>query len=180
VGIMGLGKLGLDAIARLKALGYRLRGWSRSDKAIDGVEVFVGPATFADFLSGTDVLVNLLPLTAETQGILNYETFSRLRRGGVDGWGPVIVNAGRGGHQKEADIVRALGDGTLKAASLDVFEVEPLPQTSPLWDMDNVFITPHIAAASSERTGVAYFSKVIRDFEAGLPLPNVIDQQRGY
>lgn len=180
VGIMGLGKLGLDAIARLKALGYRLRGWSRSDKAIDGVEVFVGPATFADFLSGTDVLVNLLPLTAETQGILNYETFSRLRRGGVDGWGPVIVNAGRGGHQKEGDIVRALGDGTLKAASLDVFEVEPLPQTSPLWDMDNVFITPHIAAASSERTGVAYFSKVIRDFEAGLPLPNVIDQQRGY
>ena len=92
----------------------------------------------------------------------------------------MVINAARGGHQKEADIVRALGDGTLKAASLDVFEVEPLPQESPLWEMDNVYITPHIAAASSERTGVAYFSKVIKDHEAGLPLPNVIDFGRGY
>ncbi len=136
--------------------GYQLRGWSRTAKQIEGVEVFTGPDEFDAFLAGTDILVNLLPLTAETQGILNYETFTKLRRGGIDGEGPVVINAARGGHQRDADIVRALGDGTLKAASLDVFEVEPLPQESPLWAMDNVYITPHIAGASNERTGVAY------------------------
>jgi glyoxylate/hydroxypyruvate reductase A len=180
VGIMGLGQLGQDAIRHLKVFGYKLRGWSRTEKAIDGVETFAGEAGLEPFLAGTDILVNLLPLTPETHGILNYETFSKLKRGGIDGEGPVVINAARGGHQKEADIVRALGDGTLKAASLDVFEVEPLPKDSPLWEMDNVYITPHIAAASSERTGVAYFSKVIRDHEAGLPLPNVVDVRRGY
>ena len=180
VGIMGLGQLGLDAIRHLKVFGYKLRGWSRSPKAIEGVEVFTGMEQFDAFLSGTDILVNLLPLTPETHGILNYDTFSKLRRGGLDGEGPVIVNAARGGHQKEADIIRALDDGTLKAASLDVFEVEPLPQDSPLWGRDDVYFTPHIAAASNERTGVAYFSRVIRDHEAGKPLPNVVDRTRGY
>lgn len=180
VGIMGLGQLGMDAIRHLKPFGYKLRGWSRTPKAVDGVEVFTGAEQFDAFLNGTDILVNLLPLTAETQGVLNYETFSKLRRGGLDGEGPVIINAARGGHQREADIVRALSDGTLKAASLDVFETEPLPKDSPLWQMDNVYITPHIAAASSEVTGVAYFSDVIRDHQAGRPLRNVVDRARGY
>lgn len=180
VGLMGLGQLGQDAIRHLKVFGFKLRGWSRTPKAIGGVETFAGEEQFDAFLGGTDILVNLLPLTPQTQGILNYEVFAKLRRGGIDGEGPVLINAARGGHQKEADIVRALGDGTLKAASLDVFEVEPLPQHSPLWALDNCFITPHIAAASSEKTGVAYFSRVIIDHEAGKPLPNVVDVQRGY
>jgi glyoxylate/hydroxypyruvate reductase A len=180
VGIMGMGVLGQDAARHLKVFGYKLRSWSRSRKDVDGVEGFSGPDEFDSFLSGTDILVNLLPLTPETRGILNYETFSRLRRGGLDGEGPVVINAARGGHQNEADIVRALQDGTLRAASLDVFEKEPLPQDSPLWEMANVYITPHIAAASSEKTGVAYFSRVIREHEAGVPLPNVVDVQRGY
>ena len=179
VGIMGLGALGQDAIRHLKVSGYQLRGWSRSPKTIEGVETFAGPEHFEAFLAGTDILVNLLPLTPETTGILNYATLSKLRRDGLDG-GPVLINAARGGHQKDADIVRALQDGTLAAASLDVFEVEPLPQDSPLWGLDNCYFTPHIAAASSETTGVAYFSKAIRDHEAGLPLPNVIDRERGY
>lgn len=179
VGIMGLGVLGLDVIRHLKAFGYRLRGWSRSPKAIEGVETFAGSETFAAFLGGVDILVNLLPLTAETQSILNYETFSKLHRHGLTD-GPVVINAGRGGHQREADLVRALTDGTLRAASLDVFEVEPLPKTSPLWELPNCFITPHIAAASTEKTGVAYFSKVIVEHEAGKPLPNVVDVARGY
>lgn len=180
VGIMGLGQLGQDAVRHLKTFGYKLRGWSRTPKSIAGVETFAGEAEFDAFLGGTDILVNLLPLTPEALGILSYDTFSKLRRGGIDAEGPVLINAARGGHQKEADIVRALGDGTLKAASLDVFEVEPLPQESPLWALDNCYITPHIAAASSEQTGVAYFSKVIIDHEAGEPLPNVVDVQRGY
>src|SRR5690606_33463761 len=107
VGIMGMGVLGQDAARRLLPLGFSLRSWSRSPKAVEGVEGFAGPEQFDDFLSGTDILVNLLPLTPETDGILNYETFSKLRRNGL-GSGPAIVNAARGGHQREADIVRAL------------------------------------------------------------------------
>jgi glyoxylate/hydroxypyruvate reductase A len=179
VGIMGMGVLGQDAARRLLPLGFALRSWSRSAKAVDDVEGFAGTSSFDAFLSGTDILVCLLPLTAETQGILNYETFRKLRRGKLDG-GPVVVNAARGGHQREADIVRALTDGTLGAASLDVFETEPLPIDSPLWALPNCYVTPHIAAISSERTGVAYFSGIIREHEAGKALPNVVDVSRGY
>ncbi len=179
VGVMGLGVLGQDALKRLAGLGFTLRGWSRTAKALDGVEIFTGEAEFDSFLSGTDILVNLLPLTPETAGILNYDTFSKLRRDRLAG-GPVIVNAARGGHQREDDIVRALGDGTLAAASLDVFETEPLPADSPLWDLETCYITPHIAAISDLRSGVRYFSKVIRDHEAGGSLVNVVDRTRGY
>ncbi len=179
VGIMGLGVLGMDAIRHLRVFGYELRGWSRTRKQVDGVETFAGDGELDRFLAGTDILVNLLPLTPETHGILNYETFRKLRRAGLTD-GPAVINAARGGHQREADLVRALTDGTLRAASLDVFEVEPLPKQSPLWELPNCFITPHIAAASSETTGVAYFSRVILEHEAGKPLPNVVDVERGY
>ena len=179
VGIMGMGVLGQDAVTRLKPLGFTLRSWSRTPKAVDGVEGFAGQDQFDTFLGGTDILVNLLPLTPETTGILNYQTFGKLRRGGLEG-GPVIVNAARGGHQREADIVKALGDGTLAAASLDVFETEPLPESSPLWDIESCYITPHVAAISNESSGVRYFSQVIRDSEAGKPLVNVVDRNRGY
>ena len=179
VGIMGMGVLGQDAASRLRPLGFTLRSWSRTPKTVEGVEGFAGADTFDAFLAGTDILVNLLPLTPETTGILNYETFRKLRPDRLDG-GPVIVNAARGGHQREADIVRALGDGTLGAASLDVFEVEPLPATSPLWAIENCYITPHIAAISNVTTGVGYFSQIIRDHEAGKPLINVVDRGRGY
>lgn len=180
VGVMGLGSLGSEAIRLLKAIGFTTRGWSRTAHQIDGVETFAGTEQFDAFLAGTDILVNLLPLTPETNGILNYDTFAKLRRGGLDGYGPALVNCGRGGHQREADLVRALTDGTLGAASLDVFETEPLPAESPLWDLDNVWFTPHIAGASTEKTGVAYFSDVIRNHDAGAPLPNVVDRARGY
>jgi len=177
VGIMGLGRLGTDAALNLKALGFTVLGWSRTASHLDGIKTFTGDA-IDHFLAETDILVCLLPLTPETTGILNYELFKKLRRG-LEG-GPVIVNAARGGHQKEADIVRALGDGTLGAASLDVFEVEPLPATSPLWALDNCYVTPHIAAISNIDAGVRYFSQIIRDHELGVPLPNVVDRTRGY
>lgn len=178
VGIMGTGAIGMRAIEMLAPLGFALRSWSRTRRAIAGVETFAGPAQLDAFLGGTDILVCLLPLTAETQGILNYETFSKLRRR-LEG-GPVVVNAARGGHQTERDIVRALGDGTLGAASLDVFEVEPLPADSRLWGLDNCYITPHIAAISHPDSGVNYFSRIILDHEAGKPLVNVVDQATGY
>lgn len=179
VGIMGMGVLGQDAVRRLLPLGFGVRSWSRTKKQIAGVEGFAGAETFDAFLGGTDILVNLLPLTPETAGILNADTFGKLRRDKLAG-GPVIINAARGGHQREADIVAALKDGTLGAASLDVFETEPLPQDSPLWDIENCFITPHIAAISNEASGVRYFSRVIGDHEAGKPLVNVVDRALGY
>lgn len=179
VGIMGMGVLGQDAVRRLRPLGFALRSWSRNPKAVDGVEGFAGAASFDAFLAGTDILVNLLPLTPETTGILNAATFGKLRRGRLDG-GPVIINAARGGHQREADIVKALGDGTLGAASLDVFETEPLPASSPLWALENCYITPHIAAISNETSGVRYFSAIIKAHETGAPLINVVDRSRGY
>ncbi|QQR38565.1 2-hydroxyacid dehydrogenase [Devosia rhizoryzae] len=179
VGIMGMGVLGQDAVKRLRPLGFALRSWSRTAKQIEGVEGFAGAEEFDAFLQGTDILVNLLPLTRDTAGILNTETFRKLRRDGLAS-GPVIINAARGGHQREADIVEALADGTLGAASLDVFETEPLPKTSPLWEIPNCYITPHIAAISNEASGVRYFARVIQDHEAGKPLVNVVDRTLGY
>ncbi|WP_052951854.1 2-hydroxyacid dehydrogenase [Devosia soli] len=179
VGIMGMGVLGKDAARRLRPLGFSLRSWSRTRKAVEGVECFAGADEFDAFLSGTDILVNLLPLTPETTGILSYETFGKLRHGVLQG-GPAVINAARGGHQREADIVRALQDGTLGAASLDVFEVEPLPPSSPLWELENCYITPHIAAISDEKSGVRYFSRIIAEHRAGKPLINVVDRNRGY
>jgi glyoxylate/hydroxypyruvate reductase A len=169
--------LGADAAEKLRALGFRVLGWSRTAKSLPGIETFAGDRLDA-FLGETDILICLLPLTPDTMGILNYEMFKKLRRR-LDG-GPAIVNAARGGHQREADIVRALGDGTLGAASLDVFEVEPLPADSPLWAMDNAYLTPHIAAISNIDAGVRYFSEIIRAHEAGGVLPNVVDRARGY
>lgn len=178
VGIMGLGVLGEDAARHLLALGFTVSGWSRSQKSILGIACHAGAEGFDAFLEGTDILVNLLPLTPETRGILNRETFCKLRRQ-LPG-GPVVINAARGGHQREADLAAALTDGTLGAASLDVFEVEPLNETSPLWALPNCYITPHIAAISSATAGVAYFSRVILQHEAGHSLINVVDRGRGY
>jgi glyoxylate/hydroxypyruvate reductase A len=177
VGIMGLGVLGADAALKLRGLGFSVLGWSRTPKAIAGIRTFSGDELDA-FLAETDVLCCLLPLTPETTGILNYELFARLRRK-LEG-GPVIVNAARGGHQVETDIVRALNDGTLGAASLDVFQSEPLSPDSPLWALDNAYLTPHIAAISNIEAGVRYFSQIVRQHEAGTPLPNVVDRSRGY
>jgi glyoxylate/hydroxypyruvate reductase len=177
VGIMGLGELGTDAAEKLKALGFTILGYSRTPKTIEGVATYSGDG-LDTFLAATDILVCLLPLTPETTGILNYSLFQKLRRT-LDG-GPVIVNAARGGHQVETDIVKALGDGTLGAASLDVFQVEPLSPESPLWTLDNAYLTPHIAAISNIEAGVRYFSAIIRGHEAGKPLPNVVDRTRGY
>jgi len=178
VGIMGLGELGLGAIKRLKPLGFSLHGWSNSAKNIKDVKSYVGVKEFDTFLANTDILVNLLPLTKQTAHILNYENFKKLKRS--KHFAPVIINAARGGHQKETDIIKALNDSTLGAASLDVFEVEPLPKDSPLWSIKNCYITPHIAAISNVQTGVKYFAKILTDHEAGKPLINLVDIKKGY
>jgi len=179
VGIMGLGVLGEDAARKLKVLGFQVAGWSRSAKHIDGIECYAGADGLDRFLARTDILVALLPLTAETRGILDARLFARLAKDGALG-GPVLVNAGRGGLQVEADIVRSLDEGDLFAVSLDVFEQEPLPADSPLWHHPKVTVTPHLAADSDPRAIAAYVIGQIRRHEAGEALANVVDRARGY
>lgn len=178
VGIMGLGVLGQDAAKKLKLMGFNVIGWSRSPKHIEGIETFDAAGLDA-FLSRTDVLVGLLPLTADTKGIYDASLFARLRQGGALGK-PVFINAGRGGSQVESDIVEALEKGILGAASLDVFETEPLSPESPLWAMENVIVTPHAAASSDVRALFAHVEAQIARFEMGQPLEHVVDRDAGY
>ncbi len=178
VGVMGLGVLGLDTVSKLKVMGFNVVGWSRSRKVIEGVETFDGSELDA-FLAKTDILIGLLPLTPDTRGIFDATLFSKLRQGGALGK-PVFINAGRGGSQVEADLVAALEKGVLGGASLDVFEKEPLPETSPLWQMENVIITPHAASASDVRALFRNSEVQMHGYEAGEALKNVVDRKTGY
>ena len=178
VGLMGLGELGRASARALGALSFRLRGWSRTGKEVTGVETF-DAGGLRDFLSGTDILVSLLPLTDETRGILDRAVIDGLRPDGALG-GPVLVNAGRGASQNEADIAAALRDGRLRGASLDVFEREPLPADSPLWGFHNVVVTPHDAAVSSETALAGYVRAQVERFERGEAPENVVNRERGY
>jgi glyoxylate/hydroxypyruvate reductase A len=179
VGILGMGVLGRAAAEALTRIGFRVAGWSRSRKSIPGIETFAGDAELRRFLARTDILVCLLPLTPATRGLLCYELFRGLARDGVLG-GPALINAGRGGLQVEADILRALDDGTLIGASLDVFETEPLPPASPLWTHAKVYVTPHNAAQSDPQALVVNVLAQIERHERGLPLDHVIDRKLGY
>jgi glyoxylate/hydroxypyruvate reductase A len=179
VGIMGLGNLGLSAARVLGALGFRVNGWSRREKSAPGVTIFQGDAGLRPFLNATDILVVLLPLTESTRGIVNYGLLKELRRRNGLG-GAVLINAGRGKLQKDDDILRALEDGTLKEASLDVFEVEPLPKTSALWAHPKVFATPHSAATSDPDHLVGPMLAQMDAFERGEPLQHLVDRDAGY
>ena len=179
VGIMGFGELGRAAAKVLLAVGFRVNGWSRREHSMPDVATFHGESGLTPFLNATDILVVLLPLTPQTAGIVNYGLLKQLRkRNGLGG--AVLINAGRGRLQKDADIVRALEDGTLKEASLDVFEVEPLPKTSPLWNHPRVFVTPHAAATSDPAHLVAPMLEQMGAFERGKPLKNLVDRKAGY
>ena len=179
VGIMGLGQLGRAAAQALLALGFRVNGWGRTDRPMAGVTTFSGDGGLIPFLNATDILVVLLPLTPATQGIINYGLLRELRRRNGLG-GAVLINAGRGRLQRDADILRALEDGTLKEASLDVFEVEPLPRISPLWAHPRVFVTPHAAATSDPAHLAAPMLEQMDAYERGEPLHNLVNREAGY
>lgn len=179
VGIMGLGELGQDAAAKLKVIGFDVAGWSRSPKTIEGLQTFSGEEGLKDFLARTDILVSLVPLTPETRGILNSELLAGLAQDGRLG-GPFLINPGRGGLQVADDIIAALDAGTLKGATLDVFETEPLPVDSPLWSHPGVTITPHNAAMSAPDAIASLVAAQIRRLEAGEPLLHAVDPARGY
>jgi glyoxylate/hydroxypyruvate reductase len=179
VGLMGLGVMGKDAAAALLRIGFSVRGWARTAKTLPGVETFAGAGGLEAFLSGTDILVSLLPFTPETHHLVDLALLRKLRRDGPLG-GPIFINAGRGGTHAEADLVTALRDGTLAGASLDVFEEEPLAPESPLWDFDSVTITPHVAAVSDPVALARQIAEQIEAYERGAPFKNCVDRERGY
>ena len=179
IGLMGLGELGRAAAGLLHSLGFGLRGWSRTPRELDNVACFHGTDGLDAFLSETDILVCLLPLTPDTEGLIGTALFEKLRRNGALG-GPVFINAGRGRIHVESDIVAALQTDLLKAASLDVFEVEPLPQDSPLWNLENLIITPHVAAVSNPKALSHLISRQVRAHQDGRELDHLVDVTRGY
>jgi len=178
VGIMGMGVLGQDAARKLRMLGFCINGWSRSRKAIEGVDCYDG-RQLDEFLASSDIIVGLLPLTPQTTGIFNASLFAKLPRETLIG-GPVFINAGRGKSQVEADIIDALESGILGGVSLDVFEREPLDVKSPLWAMENAILTPHVASVSDATALARHVAGQIERFEAGLELQHLVDRGAGY
>lgn len=174
VGILGCGMIGRDAGRKLKALGFDVAGWTRSERPPIEFPTYAGAAGLDALLARSEILVCLLPLTAETDGILNAALFARLPRGAA------IVNAGRGRHLVEQDLIPALDAGQLSAAALDVFCEEPLPPTHPFWRHPRILVTPHIAGSTNPTTAAMILCEAIRNFEAGRPVANLVDPQRGY
>ena len=174
VGILGLGTLGQDAGHKLRALGFPVAGWSRSKREVPGFSTYAGEAGLYRLLAESEILVSLLPMTPETEGILNQALFARLPRGAS------LVNAGRGRHLVETDLVAALDSGQLSAAVLDVFHDEPLPAAHPFWRHPRIVVTPHVAAETHPPTAAPIIAAAIRDLEAGRPVANLIDPARGY
>ena len=179
VGVLGMGVLGSDAAAKLNVMGFQVAGWSNTRKSVPGVESFAGQSELKAFLNRTDILVSLLPLTPDTRGFINRDLLRELAGDG-QGAGPVLINTGRGGVQVEADILAALDAGELQAATLDVFETEPLPEDSALWTHPRVTITPHNSADSDPRALCGSVLEQIRCYEAGEALENEVDRERHY
>jgi len=174
VGVMGLGALGRSVASKLLAEGYAVAGWSRSLHQIEGVHTHAGQEGLERFLASTDILVNLLPLTDDTRGILGRELFEQLPAGAC------IVGCGRGEHLVVDDLIAALESGHLRGAVLDVFPHEPLDAASPLWDMPEVVVTPHMATMASPKAVVQQVAENIRRLQGSQPLRNRVDPARGY
>jgi glyoxylate/hydroxypyruvate reductase A len=174
VSFLGLGVLAGDAARKLAALGFDIAGWSRTEKRLPGIASFHGERGLEALLARTEILVCLLPLTAETEGILSARLFAGLPRGAA------ILNAGRGGHLVEADLIPALDSGQLSAAVLDVFRTEPLPPDHPFWRHERIVVTPHVAAATNPGTAALIVADNIRRLREGRPLLNVVDRAQKY
>jgi glyoxylate/hydroxypyruvate reductase A len=171
---MGLGALGMQVATSLVALGFPVRGWSRSVRQVPGVRCFAGPEGLRAFAGGLQALVNLLPLTAATENILNQDLFAHLAPGAT------LINVARGGPHVERALIAALDSGQLESAMLDVFRVEPLPAAHPFWRDQRIEITPHVAAETPLFASIRQIAAKIRALENGEAVAGVVDLQRGY
>jgi len=174
VGVMGLGVIGAHVAQRIASLGYPVAGWSRTGAAVEGIDVYAGAAGFQPFLARTQVLVNVLPLTRETRGILDARAFSAMPRGGY------VVNIGRGAHVVDQDLIAALDSGQLAGAMLDVFEQEPLPAGHPFWRHPGIIVTPHVAAPTLAAEAQTQIADTIRRIERGEAPLGLVDRNKGY
>jgi glyoxylate/hydroxypyruvate reductase A len=174
VGVMGLGVLGTRVAQAVAGFEFPVLGWSRSAKDVPGVRCFSGGEGLRDFLDASRVLVNLLPLTPETENLLNRDTLGRLQPGGY------LINVARGAHVVDDDLLALLDSGHLAGAALDVFRTEPLPPGHPFWRHPKITVTPHTSARTLRDESVAQIARKIVAFERGESIAGIVDRQRGY
>ena len=174
VGILGLGELGRAVAQALASLGFDVAGWSAGPRRVEGVESWSGAGGLARLLQRTDILVNLLPLTPQTSGILNAQLFASLPRGAA------VINLARGGHLNEKDLLDALASGQLSHAILDVFREEPLSPQHPFWSHPRISVLPHVAAVTEVNTAAKIAAENIKAFRAGRMPGPLVDRAKGY
>ena len=174
VGVMGLGVLGERVAKALQVFDFPVNGYSRSAKDLPGIRCFSGAQGLSDFLQATRVLVNLMPLTSETENILNQTTLSQLQKGGY------VINVARGKHLVEEDLIHLIDSGHLAGATLDVFRTEPLPADHPFWQHPKITVTPHTSARTLREESIAQIVGKIQALQRGEPINGVVDPQRGY
>jgi glyoxylate/hydroxypyruvate reductase A len=174
VGVMGLGVLGECVTKALQVFDFPVNGYSRSTKDLSGIRCFSGAQALPDFLAATRVLVNLMPLTPETENILNKDTLAQLQPGGY------VINVARGKHLVEEDLITLIDSGHLSGATLDVFRTEPLPVDHPFWRHPKITVTPHTSARTLREESIAQIVGKIQALQRGQAINGVVDSQRGY
>jgi glyoxylate/hydroxypyruvate reductase len=174
VSVLGAGHLGGRVATALAQIGFDTRVWSRTPKQIPGVKSFAGESALNAAVQGSEILINLLPLTPATENLLNAPLLRLLAPNSV------LINAGRGRHLVDQAVLEMLDSGRLRAAVLDVFREEPLPHAHPFWHHPGVYLTPHVAAPTHASTAVAAIAENLRGFESGAPLRHVVELARGY
>ena len=174
VGILGLGELGAAVARALSSLSFQVSGWSRSPRTVEGVECLSGDHGVEMLLARANILVNLLPLTADTDSILDRALFDRLPDGAS------LVNVARGAHLVEDDLLAALDASRIDHAILDVFREEPLPQDHPFWTHERISVFPHVAAWSAPESAARIAAANVLAFREGRPVSGLVDRARGY
>ncbi len=174
VGVMGLGVLGERVAKALQVFEFPVNGYSRSPKDLPGIRCFNGPEGLGEFLAATRVLVNLMPLTPDTEDMLNKSTLSQLQPGGY------VINVARGKHLVEQDLLDLLDQGHLAGATLDVFRTEPLPAEHAFWKHPKITLTPHTSARTLRDDSIAQIVGKIHALQRGKSVKGIVDALRGY